>query len=103
MDSTIPASARIPVIFDTDPGIDDALALALLARHPRFELLAVTTAFGNAPVETTTRNARGLTALYRQRLAEWLLGLRRRQGETVAERDLTPEQRENLKALGYVQ
>lgn len=66
MDSTIPASARIPVIFDTDPGIDDALALALLARHPRFELLAVTTAFGNAPVETTTRNARGLTALYRQ-------------------------------------
>ena len=66
MDSTIPASARIPVIFDTDPGIDDALALALLARHPRFELLAVTTTFGNAPVETTTRNARGLTALYRQ-------------------------------------
>ena len=66
MDSTIPASARIPVLFDTDPGIDDALALALLARHPRFELLAVTTAFGNAPVETTTRNARGLTALYRQ-------------------------------------
>ena len=66
MDSTNPASGRIPVIFDTDPGIDDALALALLARHPRFELLAVTTAFGNAAGETTTRKARGVTALYRQ-------------------------------------
>ncbi len=66
MDSKIPASGRIPVLFDTDPGIDDALALALLACHPRFELVAVTTAFGNGPVATTTRNARGLTALYRK-------------------------------------
>ncbi len=57
-------SSPIPVIFDTDPGIDDALALALLACHPGFDLVAVTTAFGNGPVETTTRNARGLTALF---------------------------------------
>ncbi|OWQ90746.1 hypothetical protein CDN99_11255 [Roseateles aquatilis] len=71
MDSTKPtptptsaATSRIPVIFDTDPGIDDALALALLACHPRFELLAVTAVFGNGPVDITTRNARGLTALF---------------------------------------
>ncbi len=57
------SSARIPVIFDTDPGIDDALALALLAAHPRFDLLAVTTVFGNAAVDITARNARGLCAL----------------------------------------
>ena len=63
MDRLTAASGRIPVLFDTDPGIDDALALALLACHPRFELLAVTTVFGNAPIETTTRNARGLTGL----------------------------------------
>lgn len=66
MDSTHAASARIPVIFDTDPGIDDALALALLARHPGFDLLAVTAVFGNAAVDITARNARGLTALFGQ-------------------------------------
>jgi arylsulfatase len=44
-----------------------------------------------------------LTACYRQRLAGFLLGLRRGQGEVVPEGDLTPEQRENLRALGYVQ
>lgn len=45
------------VIFDTDPGVDDALALYYLHRHPQVELLAVTTVFGNAPVSLTTRNA----------------------------------------------
>lgn len=44
-----------------------------------------------------------LVGYYRQLLAAWLLGLRRGQGEIVPESDLTPEQRENLKALGYVQ
>lgn len=48
------------VIFDTDPGVDDALALYYLIRHPRIELLGVTTVFGNAPVAVTTRNARYL-------------------------------------------
>ncbi|WP_282602700.1 nucleoside hydrolase [Paracoccus sp. PARArs4] len=45
------------VIFDTDPGVDDALALYYLLRHPGIDLLGVTTVFGNAPVEVTTRNA----------------------------------------------
>lgn len=48
------------VIFDTDPGVDDALALYYLLRHPRIDLLGVTTVFGNAPVALTTRNARFL-------------------------------------------
>jgi inosine-uridine nucleoside N-ribohydrolase len=52
------------VIFDTDPGIDDAMALYLLARHPAIRLRAVTTVFGNAAVTTTTRNARGLAGLF---------------------------------------
>ena len=30
------------IIFDTDPGIDDALALLLLAASPEVELLAIT-------------------------------------------------------------
>jgi purine nucleosidase len=45
------------VIFDTDPGIDDAMALLFLERHPDIDLIGVTTVFGNASIETTTRNA----------------------------------------------
>jgi len=52
------------VILDTDPGVDDALALLYLRARPDLRLLAITTVFGNADVETTTRNALWL----RQRL-----------------------------------
>lgn len=45
------------VIFDTDPGVDDAMALLFLHVHPEIELLGVTTVFGNASIDTTTRNA----------------------------------------------
>jgi inosine-uridine nucleoside N-ribohydrolase len=45
------------VILDTDPGVDDALALLYLRASPDVRLLAITTVFGNADVETTTRNA----------------------------------------------
>jgi len=45
------------VILDTDPGVDDALALLYLSARPDLKLLAITTVFGNADVETTTRNA----------------------------------------------
>ena len=48
---------KLKVIFDTDPGIDDAMALLLLARHPDVELLGITTVFGNGGLETVTRNA----------------------------------------------
>nr|WP_272211335.1 nucleoside hydrolase [Marinicella sp. W31]MDC2877222.1 nucleoside hydrolase [Marinicella sp. W31] len=45
------------VIFDTDPGIDDAMALLFLERHPDIDLLGITSVFGNASADTTTRNA----------------------------------------------
>jgi purine nucleosidase len=45
------------VIYDTDPGVDDAMALLFLHRHPDIDLLGITTVFGNASVDTTTRNA----------------------------------------------
>ncbi|MCA1441327.1 nucleoside hydrolase [Ensifer sp. IC4062] len=45
------------VIFDTDPGVDDAMALLFLHRHPDIDLIGITSVFGNASVETTTRNA----------------------------------------------
>jgi len=43
-------------------------------------------------------------AYYRQLLFRWLIGLKRGAGdESGAKAQLTPEQRENLRALGYVQ
>src|SRR5215213_1054103 len=45
----MPDKTIIPVLLDTDIGtnIDDALALAYLLRHPRCELLGVTTVSGD--------------------------------------------------------
>jgi inosine-uridine nucleoside N-ribohydrolase len=47
----------LSVIFDTDPGVDDAMALLLLARHPAVEIAGITTVFGNGDIDTVTRNA----------------------------------------------
>jgi inosine-uridine nucleoside N-ribohydrolase len=51
------------MIIDTDPGVDDAVALMLAAASPEVQLLAVTTVFGNVGVEITTVNALRLRAL----------------------------------------
>jgi purine nucleosidase len=48
------------ILFDTDPGIDDAMALLMLARDARAELVGISTVFGNAPVHVTTANALAL-------------------------------------------
>ena len=45
------------MIIDTDPGVDDALAILYAAAHPEIELLGLTTVFGNVTVEQATRNA----------------------------------------------
>ena len=46
------------VIFDTDVGIDDAVALLLLEASTEVDLIGVVTGFGNASVEVTTRNGK---------------------------------------------
>ncbi len=45
------------IILDTDPGCDDAMAIAYAFCHPQIELLALTTVFGNINVGYSTRNA----------------------------------------------
>lgn len=60
---TSPMSRGTPTIIDTDPGIDDVVALALASMAPELDLLAVTTTYGNATLAKTTRNARTLLAL----------------------------------------
>ncbi|KAF2676130.1 Inosine/uridine-preferring nucleoside hydrolase [Lentithecium fluviatile CBS 122367] len=53
-------SDRIPLWLDCDPGHDDAYALLLAAHDPRVDLLGVTTVHGNAALDQTTFNARGM-------------------------------------------
>jgi inosine-uridine nucleoside N-ribohydrolase len=46
------------VVWDMDPGIDDALALILALKSPEVEILGITTVAGNASLEMTSANAR---------------------------------------------
>ena len=53
----------INIIFDTDPGVDDAFALLYALNHPNINVLGITTVFGNVPVERSTKNALILTEM----------------------------------------
>ncbi|MBN6044436.1 ribonucleoside hydrolase RihC [Citrobacter sp. ku-bf4] len=48
---------RLPIFLDTDPGIDDAAAIAAALFAPQIDLQLMTTVAGNVCVEKTTRNA----------------------------------------------
>jgi len=48
---------RIPLLIDTDPGVDDALALLMAFDDPRHALVGLTIAAGNVGLEHTVRNA----------------------------------------------
>ncbi len=52
-----------PLVVDTDPGVDDALALVLALRSPELRVELVTTVAGNVPIGAVTDNARRLLAL----------------------------------------
>ena len=51
---------KIPVWLDCDPGVDDAMALALLLRCPEYQLMGVSAVAGNVEEEKTFSNARNL-------------------------------------------
>jgi inosine-uridine nucleoside N-ribohydrolase len=56
-------SLKYRVIFDTDPGVDDAMALCFAMAHPRIDLVGITTTFGNVKVTQASANALYLTQL----------------------------------------
>jgi inosine/uridine nucleosidase len=58
------AEHPLPLIIDSDPGLDDALAIGLAVARPEIDLLAVTTVGGNADVRHCTTNALRLLELY---------------------------------------
>ena len=48
------------ILIDTDPGIDDAFAILYALKSPDFDVLGLTSIYGNASIEQTTHNARAL-------------------------------------------
>ncbi|MDX1581249.1 MAG: nucleoside hydrolase, partial [Alphaproteobacteria bacterium] len=58
---------RHHVIFDCDPGVDDAISLLVAMASPdELDILAITTVAGNVPLDVITRNALSLTELARR-------------------------------------
>jgi inosine-uridine nucleoside N-ribohydrolase len=51
------AQTRARVIIDTDPGVDDALALLLAMRSPELKIEGITPVAGNVPLSLTLPNA----------------------------------------------
>jgi inosine-uridine nucleoside N-ribohydrolase len=51
------------LLIDTDPGIDDALAILLALASPEAHIEAVTVVAGNVPVDLATANARRILAV----------------------------------------
>ena len=51
------------IIIDTDPGVDDAIAIMLLAMSNKFDIRAITTVAGNSNIQNTTANAEYLQNL----------------------------------------
>ena len=49
-----------PVIIDTDPGVDDAIALLMALSCPELQVLGLTTTAGNVPLAPATTNALAL-------------------------------------------
>src|SRR6266851_5093006 len=52
-----------PIIIDTDPGTDDAVAILLALAAPELEVLGLVAVAGNLPLATTERNARAILEL----------------------------------------
>lgn len=57
MENRCSNSQPTKVIIDTDPGIDDALALMLALLSPQLEVVGITVTAGNAPVDLGCENA----------------------------------------------
>jgi len=52
-----PSPVPIPVIIDTDPGIDDCLAILLALNSPELDVRGISISYGNTVVENAYRNA----------------------------------------------
>ena len=56
------------VIYDTDPGVDDAMAMYYALAHPAIDVVGITTTFGNVTVDQAAANALYLTAIAKRKV-----------------------------------
>ncbi len=56
-------TGRRPIIIDTDPGQDDAVAILLALASPELEVVGITAVAGNVPLRLTALNARKVCEL----------------------------------------
>src|ERR1700676_1355102 len=52
-----------PIIIETDPGIDDAVAILLALASPELEVAGIVAVAGNTPLAVTEANARAICEL----------------------------------------
>jgi hypothetical protein len=62
-DTEVEMTKPLPIIIDTDPGQDDAVAILLALASPEFEVLGITAVAGNVPLALTEVNARKICEL----------------------------------------
>ena len=75
------------IIIDTDPGIDDAMAIHMAFADPRLDVLGLTTIFGNVTIDNATRNALALAEMahYKTVVSQGALVPRHRSPEPPAD------------------
>jgi inosine-uridine nucleoside N-ribohydrolase len=56
------------IIIDTDPGIDDAMAIFFAGLSDKLDLVAMTSVFGNVTLDIATRNAMVLAEILNQKI-----------------------------------
>src|SRR5438105_4667085 len=62
-DQRAAGTMKRPIIIDTDPGIDDAVAILLALASPELEVLGLVAVAGNLPLAATASNARAIVEL----------------------------------------
>jgi inosine-uridine nucleoside N-ribohydrolase len=58
-----PATPSVPIILDTDPGVDDAMAILLALNAPQIDLKAITVVPGNVTAQQGLINALQIVSL----------------------------------------
>lgn len=63
-----PVLAKQKIIIDTDPGVDDLMAISLAIQSPDIEVVGITSIFGNVPTKQATINALTLVEYFGQQI-----------------------------------
>ena len=59
------------IIIDTDPGVDDTMAIFFALCSPELEVVGLTTIFGNVHTALATKNALRLLEIAGRTISRW--------------------------------